>query len=130
MRSMERVSETPASVAFGRFRILPGRRELLAGGQPIKLGGRAFDVLMALIEARGKVVGKRPLMARVWPNQIVIPQPFDYPLQRICAGSVPSRAADRGSQYRRVLGDDTHGPCGAGRAAFLAARCTLFPGYP
>jgi hypothetical protein len=30
------------------------RRELLADGLPIKLGGRAFDVLMAQIEARGK----------------------------------------------------------------------------
>jgi hypothetical protein len=29
---------------------LPRRRELLADGQPIKLGG-AFDMLMALIEA-------------------------------------------------------------------------------
>src|SRR5271156_734506 len=52
MRSMERVSETPASVAFGRFRILPRRRELLADGQPIKLGGRAFDMLMALLPIR------------------------------------------------------------------------------
>src|SRR5208282_771121 len=71
MRSMERASETPAGVAFGRFRVLPHRRELLADGLPIKLGGRAFDVLMALIEARGEVLGKDALMARMWPNRIV-----------------------------------------------------------
>jgi DNA-binding response OmpR family regulator len=47
-------SKTLASVAFGRFQVLPHRRELLADGRPVKLGGRAFDVLMALIEARGK----------------------------------------------------------------------------
>ena len=57
--------------AFGRFQVSPHRRELLADGQPIKLGGRAFDVLMALIEARGEVVGKRALMARVWPDRVV-----------------------------------------------------------
>jgi predicted ATPase/DNA-binding winged helix-turn-helix (wHTH) protein len=68
---MDPASEPPASVAFGRFRVLPHRRELLAEGQPIKLGGRAFDVLMALIEARGAVVGKDALMARVWPDRIV-----------------------------------------------------------
>jgi DNA-binding winged helix-turn-helix (wHTH) protein len=68
---MERASKTPAGVAFGRFRVLPHRRELLADGRPIKLGGRAFAVLMALIEARGEVVGKDTLMARVWPNRIV-----------------------------------------------------------
>jgi DNA-binding winged helix-turn-helix (wHTH) protein len=68
---MDPASETPASVAFGRFRVLPHRRELLADGRPIKLGGRGFDVLMALIEARGTVLGKGALMARVWPNPVV-----------------------------------------------------------
>src|ERR1700719_6634 len=68
---MDPASELSASVAFGRFRVLPHRRELLAEGQPIKLGGRAFDVLMRLIEARGAVVGKDALMARVWPGRIV-----------------------------------------------------------
>src|SRR3954447_12434440 len=68
---MDPSSEPPASVAFGRFRVLPHRRELLADGQPIKLGGRAFDVLMALIEARGAIVGKDALMARVWADQVV-----------------------------------------------------------
>ena len=63
MRAMERVSETLTGVAFGRFQVLPHRRELLADGQPIKLGGRAFDVLMALLEARGGVVGKGTLNA-------------------------------------------------------------------
>jgi len=68
---MDPASEPTASVAFGRFRVLPHRRELLADGRPIKLGGRAFDVLMALIEARGAVVGKDALMARVWPDRLV-----------------------------------------------------------
>jgi predicted ATPase/DNA-binding winged helix-turn-helix (wHTH) protein len=68
---MEPASEASASVAFGRFRVLPHRRELLADGRPIKLGGRAFDVLMALIEARGAVVSKDALMRRVWPDRIV-----------------------------------------------------------
>ena len=68
---MDPVSETPAGVAFVRFRVLPRRRELVADGQPLKLGGRAFDVLMALLEARGEVIGKGALMARVWPNRVV-----------------------------------------------------------
>jgi DNA-binding winged helix-turn-helix (wHTH) protein len=32
---------------------LPHRRELLAEGRLVDLGGRAFDVLMVLIEASG-----------------------------------------------------------------------------
>lgn len=64
-------SDASAGVEFGRFRALPRRRELLADGQPAKLGGRAFDVLMTLIEARGAVVSKDALMERVWPGQVV-----------------------------------------------------------
>ena len=58
MASMNPVSETPSGIAFGRFQVVPHRRELLVDGQPTKLGGRAFDVLMTLIEARGAVVGR------------------------------------------------------------------------
>lgn len=58
-------------IAFGRFLLLPRRRELLVDGQAIKLGARAFDVLMALIEARGAVVSKEVLAERVWPGQII-----------------------------------------------------------
>ncbi len=68
---MEPDAKGPASVAFGRFLLLPHRRELLADGQPTGLGARAFDVLMALIEARGAVVGKDALAARVWRGQII-----------------------------------------------------------
>src|SRR5437763_9067299 len=68
---MHSASEASAGVAFGRFLLLPHRRELLADGRPVKLGGRAFDVLLALIEARGAVVSKDALMTRVWPDRIV-----------------------------------------------------------
>src|SRR3981189_1504401 len=68
---MEPIPSTAAAIAFGRFRILPHRRELLAEGRPLDLGGRAFDVLMALIEASGAVVSKDALMNHVWPDRIV-----------------------------------------------------------
>jgi predicted ATPase/DNA-binding winged helix-turn-helix (wHTH) protein len=68
---MDLASETPAIIEFGRFRVVPHRRELLADGRPIHLGGRTFDVLMALIAGQGAVVEKDALMQRVWPNQIV-----------------------------------------------------------
>jgi predicted ATPase/DNA-binding winged helix-turn-helix (wHTH) protein len=71
MHPINPASDALASVAFGNFRVVPHRRELLADGQPIKLGGRAFDMLMALIDARGEVISKDALMARVWPNRVV-----------------------------------------------------------
>ena len=68
---MSSAPRRPAGIAFGRFQVWPGRRDLLAGGEPIKLGGRAFDLLMALIEVPGAVVSRSVLKARVWPNQTV-----------------------------------------------------------
>ena len=68
---MVRLSDLPAIIDFGNFRILPHRRQLLADGQPITLGGRAFDVLMALIEASGAIVSKNELLTVVWPGRIV-----------------------------------------------------------
>jgi DNA-binding winged helix-turn-helix (wHTH) protein len=68
---MVRLSDTLAIIQFGHFSILPHRRQLLAEGRPIRLGGRAFDLLLALIEAPGAVVGKDELLSRVWPGRIV-----------------------------------------------------------
>ena len=65
---MDTASEAPAGIAFGRFLLLPHRRELLADGRPVKLGGRAFDVLMALIEAHGAVVSKKALRRACGPS--------------------------------------------------------------
>lgn len=60
-----------ACLEFGHFRILLRRRELLANGVPVKLGTRAFDLLMVLIEAEGLLVKKAELLDRVWPGIVV-----------------------------------------------------------
>jgi DNA-binding winged helix-turn-helix (wHTH) protein len=60
-----------ATLEFGRFRILLRRRQLLADGVPVKLGTRAFDLLMVLIEADGLLVTKDEILARVWPGIVV-----------------------------------------------------------
>jgi len=60
-----------AIVEFGRFKVLRRTRELLADGQPIELGGRAFDALVALLDARGMVVDRDRLMSLVWPDRVV-----------------------------------------------------------
>jgi predicted ATPase/DNA-binding winged helix-turn-helix (wHTH) protein len=68
---MDPAPEAPTALDFGRYRVWLHRRELLADNRPVVLGGRAFDVLMALIEARGAVVSKEALIQRVWPRRIV-----------------------------------------------------------
>src|SRR5713226_2958872 len=63
--------EDPVSIEFRRFKVVPYRRELLADGRPVELGGRAFDTLIALLDARGTVLSKDELMSRVWPDRVV-----------------------------------------------------------
>src|SRR5690349_13569485 len=61
---------TSMALKFGRFEVLPRRREFFAGGVPITLGSRAFDVLMVLIEAGGELVTKDEILSRVWPGMV------------------------------------------------------------
>lgn len=61
----------PDVLEFGPFRLLVGRRELLAHGIPVTLGQRAFDVLLALVRRRGELVTKDELLAEVWPGAVV-----------------------------------------------------------
>jgi len=56
---------------FGNVEVRPSTRELLLDGIPAKLGARAFDVLLALVERRDRVVGKNELLEVVWPGMVV-----------------------------------------------------------
>ncbi|WP_250516495.1 winged helix-turn-helix domain-containing protein [Caballeronia sp. INDeC2] len=47
------------------------RRQLSRNGAPVQVGGRAFDVLAVLIEARGELVSKNDLLRQVWPHTVV-----------------------------------------------------------
>jgi len=44
---------------------------LLASGEPVVVGPRAFDVLVALLERAGQLVTKEELLDRVWPKLVV-----------------------------------------------------------
>jgi predicted ATPase/DNA-binding winged helix-turn-helix (wHTH) protein len=68
---MQAVQEGSACFEFGRFRVRPRQRQLLADGAPVELGSRAFDVLLVLLEARGSLVTKDELLDRVWPGTVV-----------------------------------------------------------
>ena len=58
---------------FGGFELEPERRSLRStqSAQPVVLTAKLFDVLVYLIEHRGRLVEKRELLEAVWPNVIV-----------------------------------------------------------
>ena len=56
---------------FGSSEVRPAERHVLIGGVPAALGARAFDLLLALIERRERVVDKSELFDVVWPGLVV-----------------------------------------------------------
>ena len=63
--------ETKHFYEFGPFRIDTAERVLLQGGRPVHLTNKSFDVLFALVERSGHVVGKDELIEKVWPDCFV-----------------------------------------------------------
>jgi DNA-binding winged helix-turn-helix (wHTH) protein len=64
---------TPAKdvISFGPFSLIASERVLTKEGTPVGLGARALDTLIALVSSPNEVLGKRDLLARVWPDVIV-----------------------------------------------------------
>lgn len=58
-------------LSFGPFRLVVSERLLTKDGVPVELGGRTLDTLIALASRPNEVMGKRELMAEVWPDVIV-----------------------------------------------------------
>jgi predicted ATPase/DNA-binding winged helix-turn-helix (wHTH) protein len=78
--------------AFGKYRLLPTRRLLLAGDSPVELKSRAFEAALALVEACGALVTREEMHRRLWPNINVDPHNLDQQI----------------STLRKALGADRH----------------------
>ena len=75
MRATEATDQQPgpadSSIAFGAFRLHPGRRLLLKDDLPVSIGARALEILIALVEQAGELVTKDQLVSCAWPNSVV-----------------------------------------------------------
>src|ERR1700740_3371902 len=58
-------------IRFGPFELNVPERRLKKSNRVIPLGGRAYDILIALLDNAGEVVGKNELIAKVWPDVTV-----------------------------------------------------------
>jgi len=66
------MSQPPGTVyRFGPFRYNSAERALFRGDELIPLVPKAAETLQALLERRGRVVGKAELMKAVWPDCVV-----------------------------------------------------------
>jgi DNA-binding winged helix-turn-helix (wHTH) protein len=75
---------------FGPFVLLTRERLLLRHGAPVPLAGKAFDLLSLLVSARGELVTRERLVARLWPG--------------VSVG--PNSLAVAAAMLRRALGDE------------------------
>jgi DNA-binding winged helix-turn-helix (wHTH) protein len=141
-----RADPTDTTLEFGRFRVLLRQRRLLAGGVPVELGARAFDILIMLIEADGALVTKDELQRRVWPGVVVIPDNLKFQVFALRKALGEDRElihTDRGRGYRFTGAVSRLGPdhnekrqrprCRAGHSGRRARRHRSFrsisPGF-
>jgi len=58
-------------ISFGPFCLVLSKRLLTREGEPVELGARAIDTLIALITRPNEFVSKHELLAEIWPDVIV-----------------------------------------------------------
>lgn len=110
---------------FDRIEVRPAQRELLVDGQPAAVGARAFDLLLALIEHRDRVVSKNELLDLVWPGLIVEENNLQVQVSSLRKVLGPKAIATvPGRGYRWTLEGD------APLATVATSRRPPFPGRP
>src|SRR5256885_4988386 len=103
-------------VRFGSLEVHPEARQLLVNGVPAKLGARAFDVLLALIERRDRVVGKDELLDLVWPGLVVEENNLQVEvsaLRKLLGPHAVATIPGRGYRFTVSLGADEAAPAAA-----------------
>lgn len=87
----EHATGTRRVAAFGPFRLLPVERLLETADGPVRVGSRALDILITLIERAGEVVNKKELISYVWSGLNV-----DEAALRVHVASLRKALGDRG----------------------------------
>jgi Tol biopolymer transport system component/DNA-binding winged helix-turn-helix (wHTH) protein len=65
------MSDRTAVYEFGGYRLDPRARMLSLGDQPIALAPKSFDLLLLLVERRGRAVERDELIRELWPDTVV-----------------------------------------------------------
>lgn len=68
---MQQDATTVMRYRDGRVVVDLAKQQLSVGGRPEALGGRAWALLAALVEQRGRTCSSEQLMARVRPGRVV-----------------------------------------------------------
>ena len=89
---------------FGSFQLVPAQRLLLNGGGLLRLGSRALEILITLVERAGEIVSKNQLIGRVWPDTVV-----DEGALRVHVAAVRKALGDGREGNRFIVNDPGRG---------------------
>jgi DNA-binding winged helix-turn-helix (wHTH) protein/tetratricopeptide (TPR) repeat protein len=60
-----------SAFSFGPFVLYPAERRLMRNGRGVAVPGKAWQILLMLAEAGGRLVSHQTLRARLWPDVVV-----------------------------------------------------------
>ena len=106
------LTASPLDLRFGTCVVKLAERQLLVDGEPAKLGARAFDLLVALIVRRDRVVSKSELFEVVWQGVVVEENNLQVhvsALRRLLGHQTIATVPGRGYRFTSVL-DNTRVP--------------------
>ena len=113
---------------FGGVEVRAAERQLLVNGEAASIGARAFDLLLALIEHRDRLLAKNELLDLVWPGLVVEENNLQVQvssLRKLLGTQVIATIPGRGYRFTAVLDDesvaDSPGALVAGAAPTAAA---------
>jgi predicted ATPase/DNA-binding winged helix-turn-helix (wHTH) protein len=105
--------------SFGPFRLHAAERLLEKNGTALKLGSRALDILITLLEHAPEVVSKRELIRRVW-GQLVVDE-VSLPVQ---VNALRKRLGGGDSAVSYITNIPGRGYCFTGEVTWAEARAT------
>jgi predicted ATPase/DNA-binding winged helix-turn-helix (wHTH) protein len=91
---------------FARVEISPAERLVRVDGEPAPLGARAFDVLLALVRRRERVVSKQELLDAVWAGVMVEEHNITVQistLRKLLGADTIATIAGRGYQFTATV---------------------------
>ena len=103
---LESSSPELASYRFENVEVFPVERRLVVGGVVQPIGARAFDVLLALVERRERLVTRDELLDICWPRSNVEPNNLSVQigsLRRVVGRHVIASVPGRGYRFSAVV---------------------------
>lgn len=100
-----------------RYLLQTERRRLLADGEPLPIGSRALDVLIALLQRPGQTVSRATLVAEVWPDVVVEDNNLNVQisgLRKLLGTDAIVTVPGRGYQFTLPVAGATDTPKGPG----------------